>query len=203
MSNADTHDAGWRTWPNLVTALRLACTPLFVWILFGTTHRALAAWFLGLLGGTDWIDGWLARRLHQTSNIGKIIDPSADRILVMTGLVSVAIAGGVPWWYAGATLVRELLVSVLTVALAALGAARIDVLWWGKVSTFMLMASYPLFLLTSNSHHVALTFWQEWLRRGTWGLGGVGLALAWVVFFSYIPSAKRALVQGRGGRRLN
>lgn len=197
---SDAFDAGWYTWANLVTLVRLAFIPVFWWILFWTNHRAVAAWLLATLGATDWIDGYLARRLHQTSTVGKILDPTADRILVMVGLVAVAWAGGVPWWFAGLTLLREILVSVLTVVLAALGAARIDVLWWGKVSTFMLMVSYPLFLLTSNAHHVALTSWQHVLRDATWLYALAGLTLAWIVFFSYTRPASRALARGRAAR---
>ena len=118
-----------------------------------TDHRALSAWLLGALGATDWIDGYLARRLHQVSKLGKILDPVADRILVIGGVLGVAAVGAVPWWFALLTLPRELIVSILTMVLAALGAARIDVLWWGKVSTFALMTTFPAFLLTSNPHH--------------------------------------------------
>jgi cardiolipin synthase len=195
-------DAGWRTWPNAVTLVRLACIPLFWWVLFHTGHRAVAAWLLVSVGATDWIDGYLARRLNQTSTVGKILDPTADRILVVTGLLSVAFAGGVPWWFAGITLFREVLVSALTLALAALGAARIDVLWWGKVSTFMLMGTFPLFLLTSNGHGGALLAWQHYLRIGTWVFGVSALALSWWVFFGYIGPAREALRRGRAARRL-
>jgi cardiolipin synthase (CMP-forming) len=197
---SDVGDAGWRTWANLVTLVRLGLIPVFWWLLFSTDHRAIAAWLLGFLGATDWIDGWLARRLRQTSTVGKVLDPTADRILVMVGLIAVALAGGVPWWFAGATLVREVLVSVLTLALAALGAARIDVLWWGKVSTFMLMVTYPLFLLTTNPHHAPATGWQHLVREITWVYGLVGLALAWIVFFGYVGPASRALSAGRAAR---
>ena len=130
--------------------------PVFFWLLFGTGHRAVAAWLLGALGATDWIDGFVARRLHQVSNVGKILDPSADRMLVIAGVIAVAAAGGVPWWFAALTLAREILVSGMTLVLAALGAARINVLWWGKVSTFALMTTFPLFLLTTNAHTRAL-----------------------------------------------
>lgn len=195
-------DAGWRTWPNLVTVVRLALIPVFWWLLFASDHRAMAAWLLAVLGATDWIDGWLARTLHQTSTVGKVLDPTADRILVMVGLIAVALAGGVPWWFAGITLVREVLVSVLTLVLAALGAARIDVLWWGKVSTFMLMATYPLFLLTTNPHHAALAGWQHVVRDVTWIYGLAGLTLAWIVFFGYMGPASRALSAGRAARRV-
>ena len=197
---SEASDAGWFTWANLVTLIRLALIPVFWLILFSTNHRAVAAWLLASLGATDWIDGFLARRLLQTSAVGKILDPTADRILVMVGLIGVALAGGVPWWFAGLTLLREVLVSVLTVVLAALGAARIDVLWWGKVSTFMLMVSYPLFLLTTNPHHATLAKWQHVLRDVTWFYAGAGLILAWIVFFSYTGPALRALARGRAAR---
>ncbi len=202
MGSGEALDAGWRTWANLVTLVRLALLPLFFWLLFRTEHRAEAAWLLGFLGATDWIDGYLARRLSQVSNIGKVIDPVADRILVISGLLAVAAASGVPWWFALVTLVREVIVSLLTLLLAVLGAARIDVLWWGKVSTFVLMATFPLFLLTTNPHHAALATWQTLLRDATWVMGGFGLALSWVVLFGYIRPALTALRIGRQGRRI-
>jgi cardiolipin synthase len=191
-----------RTWPNLVTVVRLAFIPLFVWLLFDTNHRAIAAWLLATLGATDWIDGFLARRLHQVSNLGKILDPVADRILVITGLLCVAAAAGVPWWFALVTLARELIVSILTLVLAALGAARIDVLWWGKVSTFALMTSYPLFLLTTNPHHAALTSWQQPIRDCTWVIAILGLTLSWIVLAGYVKPALRALRTGRQARQI-
>ncbi len=191
---------GWLTWPNAITLTRLAALPVFLWLLFGTGHRAVAAWLLGVLGATDWIDGYVARRYHQVSTVGKVIDPVADRVLVMAALLAVAAAAGVPWWFALATLAREVLVSVLTVVLALLGAARIDVLWWGKVSTFALMFSYPLFLLTSNDHHAALATWQQWGRGASWVIGLAGLALSWVVLGGYVAPARRALRTGRAGR---
>ncbi len=198
----DGEDAGWWTWANLITLVRLAMLPVFVWLLFTTDHRAVAAWMLAALGATDWIDGFVARQLHQVSNVGKIIDPVADRILVITGLIAVAAAAGVPWWFAVLTLVRELIVSTLTLLLAALGAARIDVLWWGKVSTFALMTTFPLFLLTSNPDHGALEAWQHVVRDATWALGALGLGLSWIVLFGYVKPALVALRAGRQGRRI-
>ena len=202
MSTPDPPDAGWRTWPNLVTLARLALLPYFFWLLFTTDHRAVAAWLLAFLGATDWIDGFLARRLHQVSKVGKIIDPVADRILVIGALLAVAAAGGAPWWFATLTLVREFVVSMLTVVLAALGAARIDVLWWGKVSTFALMTTFPLFLLTTNPHHGALATWQHVTRDATWVTAVGGLALSWIVLVGYVGPARAALREGRRGRRI-
>jgi cardiolipin synthase (CMP-forming) len=195
-------DAGWLTWPNAITLARLALLPVFFWLLFGTGHRAIAAWLLGALGATDWIDGFVARRLHQVSNVGKILDPSADRVLVIGGLIAVAAAGGVPWWFALLTLARELIVSVLTLVLAAFGAARINVLWWGKVSTFSLMTTFPLFLLTSNAHHAPLATWQHDGRDACWVIGIMGLTLSWLVLFGYVRPALAALRAGRQARRV-
>lgn len=202
MSPVEETDAGLWTWPNVVTTIRLLLLPVFLWLLFSTNHRALAAWLLAFLGATDWIDGYLARALHQVSNIGKVLDPVADRLLVMVALLSVAAAAGVPWWFAIATLVRELIVSILTLVLAALGAARINVLWWGKVSTFALMTCYPMFLLTTNPHHRALSTWQHDVRDATWVIGVMGLTLAWIVLFGYIKPALSALRAGRQARRI-
>jgi phosphatidylglycerophosphate synthase len=97
-------------------------------------------------------------------------------------------------------LARELIVSILTIALAALGAARIDVLWWGKVSTFALMTAFPLFLLTSNPHGAALATWQEAARTACWVLGIAGLSLSWIVLFAYVRPALAALRAGRRAR---
>lgn len=202
MGTTEGSDAGWRTWPNAITLARLAFLPVFFWLLFGTNHRAIAAWLLGVLGATDWVDGYVARRTHQVSTVGKILDPTADRLLVVGGLLAVAAVGAVPWWFAGLTLAREVLVSVLTLVLAALGAARIDVLWWGKVSTFALMTTFPLFLLTSNPHHAPLQVWQRDARDACWVIGALGLALAWVVLVGYVGPARRALRAGRDARRI-
>jgi cardiolipin synthase len=202
VGESDSGDAGWLTWANAVTLARLAFLPVFFWLLFSTNHRAVAAWLLAGLGATDWIDGYLARRLDQVSNVGKVIDPTADRMLVIGGLLAVAAAGGVPWWFAGLALVRELLVSVLTLVLAALGAARINVLWWGKVSTFALMTAFPLFLLTTNPHHAALRSWQSDVRTGCWVIGLLGLGLSWLVLFGYVKPALHALRTGRQARSI-
>ncbi len=202
MSDIEDVDAGWLTWPNAITLVRLALLPVFFWLLVSTNHRAIAAWLLATLGATDWIDGFVARRFHQVSNIGKILDPSADRILLIGGLLGVAHVGAVQWWFAILALIREVLVSSVTLALAALGAARINVLWWGKASTFALMVAFPLFLLTSNPHHAALQPWQHDVRIATWIIGIMGLAVSWMVLAGYVKPALNALRVGRSARRI-
>ena len=94
------------------------------------------------------------------------------------------------------------MVEALTIVLAALGAARIDVLWWGKVSTFALMTTFPLFLLTSNPHGAPLATWQEVARSACWVIGIVGLSLSWIVLFAYVRPAMAALRAGRRAREI-
>jgi cardiolipin synthase len=188
-------DGGVLTVPNGITVLRLACIPLFLWLLFGAGRQSMAAVLLGVLGATDWVDGFVARRYHQVSTVGKVLDPVADRVLVVTAVVAITVHGAVPVWFGVATLAREVVVSLAVLLLASLGATRIDVLWVGKAGTFALMISYPAFLLSDGN-----AAWQLPFHAFAWVSGIIGLVLAWVAAGSYIPVARRALARGRRAR---
>ncbi len=183
------------TVPNVITAVRLACIPVFLWLLFGAHRQTAAAVLLGVLGATDWVDGFVARRYHQVSTVGKVLDPVADRVLVVTAVVAITVHGAVPVWFGAATLAREVVVSVAVLLLASLGATRIDVLWVGKAGTFALMFSYPAFLLSDGS-----AAWQVPFLAFAWFTGITGLVLAWIAAGSYIPVARAALAEGRRAR---
>lgn len=183
------------TLPNLVTLVRLACLPVFLWLLFGQEDRAAAGWLLAALGATDWVDGYLARHLGQTSELGKVLDPVADRLLFFVGAGGILIDGSVPAWFAVVVLVREALVGGTTVVLAALGARRIDVTWWGKAGTFGLMVAFPLFLAS----HADLS-WSGVADELAWLAGIPGLALSLYAAVTYVPLARRALAEGRAAR---
>jgi cardiolipin synthase len=180
---------------NAVTMLRLAGVGVFCWLLFGAGDQVAAAILLGVLGATDWLDGQLARRLHQVSTVGKVLDPAADRVLVGTAVVAVMVHGAVPLWFGLLTMAREVLVSGAVLALAALGARRIDVMWIGKAGTFALMVAYPGFLI---SHGTA--GWQQPFHDVAWIAGVGGLALAWSAAAAYVLPARRALAEGRQAR---
>lgn len=183
------------TVPNGITAVRLACIPLFVWLLFGAHRQTAAAVLLGGLGATDWVDGFAARRWHQVSTLGKVLDPVADRVLVLSGVLSIIVVGAVPLWFGVATVAREVVVSAAVLLLASLGAERIDVLWVGKAGTFGLMFAYPAFLLAHG--HAA---WQHPFEVFAWVCGTAGLILAWVAALAYLPRSRQALQRGRRGR---
>jgi cardiolipin synthase len=180
------------TLPNLITLARLACLPVFLWLLFGKENRAAAAALLAVLGITDWVDGFLARHLGQVSELGKILDPVADRLLFIVGAGGILIDGSVPTWFAVIVLVRETLVGGATLLLAALGARRIDVTWFGKAGTFGLMIAFPLFLAS----HSDLS-WADTAGVLAWIAGIPGLALSLYAAVLYVPIARRALREGR------
>lgn len=183
------------TVPNLITLVRLCFLPVFLWLLFGLGDQVAAAVVLGVLGATDWVDGFVARRFHQVSTVGKVLDPVADRLLMVTAVVAITVYGAVPVWFGAATLAREVVVSVAVLLLASLGASRIDVLWVGKAGTFALMFAYPAFLLSDGG-----ATWQVPFRAFAWFCGIGGLVLAWVAAAAYVPASRAALREGRRSR---
>lgn len=181
------------TVPNLFTFVRLLCLPLFVWILFGLPSRQAAAWLLGGLGATDWIDGYLARRLGQTSDFGKIFDPTVDRLLLVVGIVSIIFNDSMPLWFGAAVLAREVLVGgAMVVATLAYGMERFDVTWWGKTATFLLMFAVPGFLMGNSSVPGS----DAWLVAA-WIFGIPGLFLSYYTAIAYIPSIRAGIAAGR------
>lgn len=181
------------TVPNLVTALRLCCLPVFVWLLFGPQDRQAAAWLLGILGATDWVDGYLARRLDQTSEFGKVFDPTVDRLLFVVGIVSLIIDGSVPVWFAIAVLAREVVVGItMVVATAVFNMERFDVTWWGKTATFLLMFAFPGFLMAESNIAIADAF-----GVAAWIMGPPGLVLSWYTAVAYIPLVRDGIRRGR------
>ncbi len=190
-------DHGVFTVPNAISVARLLCVPLFLWLLFGAEERTAAMLLLGGLGATDWVDGWIARRFDQGSVVGKILDPVADRILLLTAVIALMIDGAVPTWVGVLVLVREAIVSLATLALAAAGAARIDVQWTGKAGTFALMFALPGFLLIDV---LDPGIWRDIAEVITWTATAGGLTLGYIAAARYIPIAREALRAGRGGR---
>lgn len=183
------------TVPNVITVVRLMLIPVFVWLLFGQDERAGAAVLLAVLGATDWVDGFLARRWQQVSTVGKILDPTADRLLLAVGVLSILIAGAVPLWVAALTFLREGLVAVTALSLASMGARRIDVTWAGKAGTFGLMFAYPLFLAGSSD-----LSWADTAGVLAYVFAIPGLAFSYWSAAGYVPLARKALAEGRAGK---
>jgi cardiolipin synthase len=180
------------TVPNLITFVRLCCLPLFLYLLFGRHNRPAAGWLLAGLGVTDFADGYIARHFNQVSNLGKVIDPVADRLLFFVGITAILVDGTAPLWIGIAVLARETVVSAATLILAAKGAARIDVIWFGKAGTFALMMAFPAFL----GSHSTLSY-ADALGVLAWGTAIPGLVLSYLAAVMYVPMGRRALAEGR------
>jgi cardiolipin synthase len=184
---------GMLTIPNAVTLVRLLCIPLFLWLLFVDDNRAAAAWLLGGLGATDWVDGHLARRLGQVSEFGKIFDPTVDRLLFIVGVTAILIDGSMPLWFGLAIVVREVLVgSMMVIATFLFDMPRIDVTWLGKTATFLLMFAVPSFLL-GNSDITGAGFFEF----AGWALGLPGLVLSWWTGLAYVPKVRSSIAAQR------
>ena len=183
------------TVPNLISVVRLGCVPVFCVLLLGMGNRAGAAILLGVLGATDWVDGYIARRFNQESELGKILDPTADRLMFLAAVVVMMVDGSLHAAFGVTMLVREVAVSLATVVLGAMGARRIDVTWTGKTATFGLMFALPFLLLGDSS-----VGGSSALRGIGWGLGIPSLVLSYYAALEYIPRARRALADGRADR---
>jgi len=185
------------TFPNLITLIRLLTLPVFVTMLLVNEQRAGAALLLGVLGMTDWVDGWIARRFNQTSQFGMVFDPFVDRALFVVGTGSVLIDGGVPLWFCVCILVREVFVGLMMAIGTLVGMKRFPVSIWGKRYTFLLMTAVPLLLLGTSTHVTADAAWL-----GGWFLGIPGLVMSYVVGVLYIPEVLRNVRLGRAERAL-
>ncbi len=184
------------TVPNAVTVIRLACVPWFLVLLFGQDRVVAAGYLLAALGCTDWVDGYVARHFDQGSELGKILDPVVDRVMLLTAAISLLAYGIVPIWLGVLVLFREALVAGAGLVLGAMGAARIEVTWSGKAGALSFMCGLPLFMwayATSGTAH-------DILITGAWFFAICGLAFSWYATAQYVPLARRALRDGRKAR---
>ncbi len=181
------------TWPNFITLVRLLCIPVFVWLLFGREHRAAAAWLLGILGSTDWVDGWVARRFDQTSEFGRLFDPTVDRLMFLVAIPSIVIDGSMALWLAVAILAREVILAGIAITLQSKGIEAMDVTWEGKTGAFLLMFAIPMFLGAESTLSYAPVL--QWLA---WIFVAPGLAYSWYSLIAqYVPEARKRLRQAR------
>ena len=180
------------TVPNVISLVRLACAPVFVWLL-AADHEVAAAVLLGFLGASDWVDGWIARRFDQGSDLGKVLDPVADRILLLVAAIALIVQGSVPLVVGILVLAREAVVSIAVLALAAAGARRIDVQWVGKAGTLALMFAFPLYLWADAISGTA----SDVVLAAAWFMAVCGLVLSYYAALTYVPLARAALREGR------
>lgn len=175
------------TIPNLISFVRLVGVGVFWWVLLGLEDYALAAVLIFVIGWTDWIDGYLARRLDQVSELGKALDPVADRLMIASAVVGGMIAGILPLWFGWLLIIREAVMGIVTLTLVSRGLGTLEVRYLGKLSTFILYGAIPSFYFAEAAILEGL------MRPLAWTTGLIGLTLYWVVAVQYMGDARRLL----------
>jgi cardiolipin synthase len=179
-----TGDHGLWTVPNVLSMVRLAGVPVFLWLVLGPEEDGLAIGLLMLSGVTDYLDGYLARRLDQQSLIGQILDPVADRLYILAVVVGLALRDVIPWWLAISLPLRDLLMWGLVPLLRTRGYSALPVHFLGKAATFCLLYAFPLLLLGDGTGTVADLSQVFGWAFAFWGVGlywWAGLLYAWQV----------------------
>jgi cardiolipin synthase len=186
--NGDAGSSAVATLPNLITFLRILLIPVFWWLIVDPDTTTVGILVASGVMATDWVDGLLARRTGQVSELGKLLDPVADRLAIAAGLVALVVRGAFPLWAALLILVRDVAILIAGAAVLVRRKVRIDVRWIGKVATFSLMCAVP---------------WISWGRLGLplaeaalvcgWTAFAVGIVESYVAAVVYTGDLRRAL----------
>jgi CDP-diacylglycerol--glycerol-3-phosphate 3-phosphatidyltransferase len=146
-----------RVWtvPNALSVLRLLGVPLFLWLLLGPEADGWAFVVLMVSGVTDWADGKLARLLDQSSRLGALLDPAADRLYIVSTLIALALRDIVPVWVVGVLVGRELVLGVMLLVLRRFGYPPLQVHYLGKAATLLLLYAFPVLLLADGEGWLA------------------------------------------------
>jgi cardiolipin synthase len=176
------------TVPNVISFSRIALIPVFFLLIVDPDTTTAGVILFAVVIATDWVDGTIARRTGRVTELGKLLDPVADRLAIAAGIIALVIRGVFPVWAAVAILARDLVVLLAGSYVLSRTHVRLDVRWIGKVATFSLMVAVPAV---------------------SWGaldlpLGAAGTTIGWVCFtvgiveyyvaaFAYARDARRAL----------
>lgn len=167
------------TIPNLLTVVRFMGVPLFIWLVLAEQEYGAGVVVLAVMAGTDWIDGYVARRFDQASKLGRVLDPIADRLALLAVAVTLVIAGVVHWLYLAALVIPDAILLVLTLSFFR-GHPDLPVSVVGKVRTGLLLLGTPMLVLSRLD-----TGFSEVLFVAAWVVLGLGLAGHWIAAYNY------------------
>jgi len=177
------------TIPNGISVARLAGVPVFLWLVLGPHADAWAVGLLIVAGLSDWLDGKIARALNQTSRLGQLLDPAADRLYIAATLIALAIRAIIPWWLVAVLAVRELTVGVSLEMLrrrTRIGGLQVSLA--GKAATLCLLYAFPLLFLGDHPG------WGGTLARVIgWAFAIWGTALYWQSALLYLTQIRGLL----------
>jgi cardiolipin synthase len=182
------------TAPNVITFTRLLLMPVCAWLLVDGRWAA-GLWLTAVVGSTDWVDGWLARRTGSVSRLGQLMDPLADRLLIASVAVALVVRGVLPLVAVLLLVGRDLLLLVGFPLLASRGVRPPEVVWVGKAATFVLLWALPVLVVGETGLAAAPAFRLVGLL-----LLGFGIVLYYVAGAVYVKMAAQGLRAARAGR---
>ncbi|RBY78820.1 CDP-alcohol phosphatidyltransferase family protein [Geodermatophilus sp. TF02-6] len=190
-----------RVWtvPNALSLLRLLGVPLFLWLLLGPRADGWAVVVLAVSGVTDWADGRLARALGQSSRLGALLDPAADRLYVVATLVAFVLRDVVPLWVVAVLVGREVVLGAALLVLRRYGYPPLQVHYLGKAATFTLLYAFPLLLLADGEGPVVAVARPVAYAFTIWG--GALYVLAGVLYVVQVVGLVRAERAAAGAPR--
>ena len=176
-----------RSIPNMLSILRLLLVPVFLSLLI-YDQFAWALLVLATASFTDWLDGVIARKFNQITNLGKVLDPSADRLFILATLIGLTVNEIIPAWLAIVIVARDILLLVGYPISASHGYGPLPVHFLGKAATFALLYALPLLLLADvwpSAEAVILPL--------AWGFAYWGIGLYWVAGFVYLAQLRQLI----------
>ena len=179
-----------RSIPNLLSLLRLVMVPVFLYLLL-IDQFVWALVVLAVASFTDWLDGFIARKFNQITELGKVLDPAADRLFILASLIGLTVNGNIPAWLAVIIIARDVMLLAVYPILASHGYGPLPVHFLGKAGTFALLYALPLLLMADifpSAQFIVLPL--------AWGFAYWGVALYWVAGFMYVNQVRK-LVSSR------
>jgi cardiolipin synthase len=176
------------TVPNVLSFVRILLIPVFVALIVHRPTTTAGLILFSLVMATDWVDGWVARRTGQVSELGRILDPTADRLAIAAGLIALVVRGVFPLWAALLILVRDAAILIAGAVVLASMRIRLEVRFIGKVATFTLMMAIPCIAWGNLDLPLA----EAALVAG-WASFAVGIVEYYVAAGAYVGDIRRAL----------
>jgi cardiolipin synthase len=181
------------TIPNLISFTRMLLIPLFAWVFLTGDRDGLALGLLIVIGCTDWVDGFVARKTGQVSRLGKLLDPVADRMAIIVVLLALVFRDTIPVWLAAALLLRDLIVSIAFPILEAKGFPRLAVNWTGKWATALIFTGMG-FAAAS-----VISSGPDFARTVSVALLVAGAVLYWTAGVFYVRELRRLILLRAAG----
>lgn len=178
------------TVPNVISFLRICSIP-YLAVLIAQHKMWPALIVLAIAALSDCIDGYIARTFNQVSKLGQILDPIADRLLIVCSTLALAFAKIIPWWALALVVLRDAIMAILIVILAQYDYGPLPVNFMGKTGTALLMVTIVLFMIVfAIATEPMLILYATAIACAIWGI-----TLYWFAGILYCIQAYKLLIK--------